>query len=232
MFNFLVFKMKSFKSIGLILIMAAICLSNLELYAQNGQGKMNQNRGKIKMKADSTCDNLNRYQNFVDEDGDGNCDNKSSLKSTQSCKTNCVNFVDANNDGKCDNQGSKKNFVDANNDGICDNGNNCGLNKGKKQGKGKGSCKNDVQSNITSTLASPNPFTGNTNITFETKMDGVGSVKLYDINGTLIKTLYEGSITIGSHSYNYNAEDLIPGKYIFKIQLNNEIKAIPVIYTK
>jgi len=206
----LVYKMKNFKLLWVTLLSVLLVFSTITLDAQNGNGGQgkNNNRSKKQLKADSTCDSSARYQNFVD----------------------------ANGDGICDNQGTRTNFVDANNDGICDNQGSGRKGKGMKNGQGKGkrngTCQYNNDASIITTPASPNPFTANTSITFETKAEGSGSVKLYDMNGNLIKNVYEGNLTVGSHTYSYNAENIIPGSYIFKIQQNNVVRSIPVIYSK
>ena len=79
---------------------------------------------------------------FIDEDGDGICDNTgmrisrragatadneaagnagASAYGRRLAKQNRINFVDENGDGICDNVGTRPNFVDENGDGICDN---------------------------------------------------------------------------------------------------------------
>lgn len=83
-----------------------------------------------------------RGRNFVDTDGDGICDNASSM---------CV-YADADGDGICDNcgsyhwcgmAGSGRNFVDENGDGVCDN---YGIGQGSGYGRGcQGGRRNDFR---------------------------------------------------------------------------------------
>lgn len=57
---------------------------------------------------------------WVDEDGDGICDN-------QGTRCQGQGFIDADGDGICDNQNARcqgQSFTDANGDGICDNAGN------------------------------------------------------------------------------------------------------------
>jgi hypothetical protein len=67
--------------------------------------------------------------NFVDEDGDGVCDNCGSGSYGRMHGNGGVNFVDEDGDGVCDNCGSGSygqangggaNFVDEDGDGVCD----------------------------------------------------------------------------------------------------------------
>lgn len=77
---------------------------------------------------------------FVDEDGDGVCDNKGTGYSGRhgQGKNYRNNFVDEDGDGICDNfvdedgDGICDNFVDEDGDGVCDN-----YVGGKKQGGGR-----------------------------------------------------------------------------------------------
>lgn len=73
--------------------------------------------------ADARCDA------FIDEDGDGICDN---------CG-NGVGFIDEDGDGICDNCGNGDGFVDEDRDGICDNWDAAGRGYGRRIGRGRGS---------------------------------------------------------------------------------------------
>ena len=65
---------------------------------------------------------------FVDEDGDGVCDNAGSY-----CR-----FVDEDGDGVCDNAGTYCRFVDEDGDGVCDNFGTHHHNSGRGNVRGKG----------------------------------------------------------------------------------------------
>lgn len=66
-------------------------------------------------------------RNFVDNDGDGNCDNYTSNGNGCRRHSGCGRrYVDADGDGKCDNYASNGNgcgrrYIDADGDGNCDN---------------------------------------------------------------------------------------------------------------
>lgn len=68
-----------------------------------------------------TC--LSSGQNFIDEDGDGLCDNWAGGGSGR-CG-NGQGFIDEDGDGLCDNCGTQcvggRNFIDQDGDGVCDN---------------------------------------------------------------------------------------------------------------
>ena len=67
-----------------------------------------------------TC--LSGGQNFVDEDGDGVCDN---WTGGGGWCGNGQGFIDEDGDGLCDNCGTQcvggRNFIDQDGDGLCDN---------------------------------------------------------------------------------------------------------------
>lgn len=68
-----------------------------------------------------TC--LSSGQNFIDEDGDGLCDNWAGGGSGRCGNGPC--FIDQDGDGLCDNCGTQcvggQNFIDQDGDGVCDN---------------------------------------------------------------------------------------------------------------
>ncbi len=89
---------------------------------------------------------------FVDDDGDGVCDNRGEMRGHHGPHNGQSNFVDTDGDGVCDNCGrhmGQSNFLDADGDGVCDNFvdadgdgvcDNCGhrMSKGMGQGQGMG----------------------------------------------------------------------------------------------
>ncbi len=85
--------------------------------------------------------NIGTYPNFIDEDGDGICDNTGLyIGSGRGKGINGGRFVDNNGDGLNDNIGSGAGgyFTDANGDGECDNaGTAQGTNRGQGQRMGQ-----------------------------------------------------------------------------------------------
>lgn len=89
---------------------------------------------------------------FVDDDGDGVCDNyQSGGQGLGQGRGNKSNFVDADGDGVCDNESGQRkgkgqgrganrnaNFVDADGDGVCDNNAEGTQKIRSRSGKGKG----------------------------------------------------------------------------------------------
>jgi len=64
----------------------------------------------------------------------------------------------------------------------------------------------------------PNPFNRVTTIRFGLPASGYVSVKLYDLLGKEVKTLFEGYKTAGFHELLVDAETLSPGLYWYRIQ--------------
>jgi len=68
----------------------------------------------------------------------------------------------------------------------------------------------------------PNPFNPNTNIKFSIPETGLVSLKLYDILGKEIYNLYEGNLSPGIYSINFNASNLISGTYFYQLKFINQ----------
>jgi len=123
--------MKRLTTITMVLALAAFTLLSLSAFAYTGPS-------------------------FIDEDGDGICDNYQNGGRGLG-QGNRANFVDADGDGVCDNyqSGQRKgagsgkgnarhsggNFVDADGDGVCDNY-LAGQKKGAHKGRGRGNSRN------------------------------------------------------------------------------------------
>ena len=86
--------------------------------------------GTLAAQGGGTACPYNACGNYVDDDGDGVCDNCGTA-----CRhAACGNYVDDNGDGVCDNCG---NYVDDNGDGVCDNigaGGGCHAHHGGRSG--------------------------------------------------------------------------------------------------
>ena len=64
----------------------------------------------------------------------------------------------------------------------------------------------------------PNPFNPTTTIDFElAKADNI-TIKIFDVNGSEIATLFEGMSEPGYHSVNFDAGDLPSGVYFYQLQ--------------
>lgn len=81
-----------------------------------GHGRNYSNANK-----NAVCSNYTGACSFVDEDGDGICDN---------CNGYHKNCLSGN--------GCGQNYTDADGDGVCDNYQGCGQGRGRGRGRGRG----------------------------------------------------------------------------------------------
>ena len=69
----------------------------------------------------------------------------------------------------------------------------------------------------------PNPFNPVTTIDYSIPFADRVSIKVYDIQGNEVQTLFDEYRIAGNHSLVFNAEDLSSGIYIYTLQTGNEI---------
>ncbi len=67
----------------------------------------------------------------------------------------------------------------------------------------------------------PNPFNPSTTIQFSIPKSGVYKIKVYDILGKEVETLFNGNIAPGIYKINFNADKLSSGLYIYTLTGNN-----------
>ena len=121
-----------------ILIVALVALSIGVAAAQYGQGSGADGAQYVDDDGDGICDNLGTCPGSVDADGDGVCDNLGDCG--RGCGCGDKAFVDSDGDGVCDNSGA--NGKDSDGDGILNgqdddykplrdgSGNRCGYGNG------------------------------------------------------------------------------------------------------
>ena len=64
----------------------------------------------------------------------------------------------------------------------------------------------------------PNPFNSSTTIFYSLPKTMRFSIKIYNLLGQEVKTLYSGQKQAGKHKLNFNANDLASGIYIYRLQ--------------
>ncbi|MCX7877448.1 MAG: T9SS type A sorting domain-containing protein [Ignavibacteria bacterium] len=80
---------------------------------------------------------------------------------------------------------------------------------------------------------SPNPFNPSTTIVFETPERSKLSMKIYDINGRLVRTLFENIFfDSGEHSYRFNGENLASGVYFITLESPETLTSSKMILTR
>ena len=66
--------------------------------------------------------------------------------------------------------------------------------------------------------AYPNPFNPSTVIPYETGVAGQVTIRVYDILGRLVSTLYNGPQSAGKHQVRFEANGLTSGKYLVRME--------------
>ncbi len=83
----------------------------------------------------------------------------------------------------------------------------------------------------------PNPFNLSTTIAYDLRKSGYVELRIYDLLGNLLRTLYEGDQEIGYHEYTWNATDqsgsvLPSGIYFVRLSLDGNIQTKKMILVK
>jgi hypothetical protein len=78
----------------------------------------------------------------------------------------------------------------------------------------------------------PNPFNPTTNISFNVEEAGFGSLRIYDVLGNLVETIFSKRLTEGEYSIEYDANNLSSGVYFYKLNVNNFIQTKKMILGK
>jgi len=78
--------------------------------------------------------------------------------------------------------------------------------------------------------AYPNPFNSSINIQYSLLTQENISLRLYDMRGRILQTLYEGSNSSGNHSLLWQPQGISAGVYILKLYNGNNTDLMKVIY--
>lgn len=70
----------------------------------------------------------------------------------------------------------------------------------------------------------PNPFNPSTTISFSIPVDGKVSLKIFNIIGKEIAELFNGNLTAGKYSFEWNAENYASGVYLYQLKTDNYIE--------
>jgi len=68
----------------------------------------------------------------------------------------------------------------------------------------------------------PNPFNSSTIIFYSLKKSALVSLKIYDLQGSEIKTLVNEYQNVDTYSINFDASDLVSGAYYYQLKIDNE----------
>jgi hypothetical protein len=77
----------------------------------------------------------------------------------------------------------------------------------------------------------PNPFNPTTNIKFAVPKDGDGSLKIYNLKGSLVTTYFNGFIKAGNYNVDFDGSKLTSGIYFYKLTVGefSETKKMMIV---
>lgn len=78
----------------------------------------------------------------------------------------------------------------------------------------------------------PNPFNPVTNINFSIPKAGFTSIRIYDITGRLVQTLFETQLAPGSYKADWNASQMPSGIYMYRIESGSFTESRKMILIK
>lgn len=78
----------------------------------------------------------------------------------------------------------------------------------------------------------PNPFNPSTTISYQIPMDGLVTLKIYDILGKEVATLVNEQKSAGKYEVKFNASNITSGTYIYKISSGNSVQIKKMILMK
>lgn len=76
----------------------------------------------------------------------------------------------------------------------------------------------EKENNISLFQNYPNPFSHSTQITFKTDKNCKITIDLFDLHGNKITTLFDSFTEEGYHSFDWEADNLLSGVYIIRLQ--------------
>ncbi len=78
----------------------------------------------------------------------------------------------------------------------------------------------------------PNPFNPSTKISFELPVAGFVTLKVYDMLGREVAVLVNEELASGSHTVNFNANDLSTGTYVYQLISNGNVISNKMVLLK
>jgi len=78
----------------------------------------------------------------------------------------------------------------------------------------------------------PNPFNPATTINYQLPQKSYVTLKIYDILGSLVKTLIDQEIEAGYHSIRWNASGLASGVYFYRLNAGSFVSTKKLILMK
>ncbi len=78
----------------------------------------------------------------------------------------------------------------------------------------------------------PNPFNPTTTIRFSVETSHVSQLHIYDINGRLVETLFDGVVNPGEYKIDWNASNVASGVYFLQLKTINNVYNKKITYLK
>jgi len=88
-----------------------------------------------------------------------------------------------------------------------------------------------VPENI-SLSAYPNPFNVNTIINFSLSQSSYADIKIYDLGGRLVETIYSGFLNAGLQRIDYKADNISSGIYFVRVETSDYCESIKLVLLK
>ncbi|MCX7737729.1 MAG: aryl-sulfate sulfotransferase [Candidatus Kapabacteria bacterium] len=84
-------------------------------------------------------------------------------------------------------------------------------------------------SSISDLAAFPNPSEKEANISFNLNKTDKVTIKLFDLLGNPVNTVFDGYLNVGYHNLHFETKFLLPGVYQLKLQTSKEIHTVKII---
>jgi hypothetical protein len=78
----------------------------------------------------------------------------------------------------------------------------------------------------------PNPFNPMTTISFQISKQSKVRIYIYDVSGKIVSSVYDSNISLGVHSFQWNANDQSSGIYFCKVEVEGVSKIIKLALIK
>ena len=78
----------------------------------------------------------------------------------------------------------------------------------------------------------PNPFNPSTQVNFSLPVESHVELAAYDLRGHKVAMIFEGSQTVGTHSYTWNASSLPSGVYYIRLQAGDMVTSQKALLIK
>jgi photosystem II stability/assembly factor-like uncharacterized protein len=79
---------------------------------------------------------------------------------------------------------------------------------------------------------SPNPVSHKATISFSSAVSTPTNVSIYNLLGSEVAQLYDGTLDVGSHSFTWDASGATSGAYICVVRMNGQVLRVPIVVTK